>query len=128
MTWEYRVFREDDGAFVVREVYYADDGSIMACTEKAVAPMGESIEELQGDVEWFKEALKLPVLTLADIPSRTGKKLKRARNKNLSSAQVRAQLGLARSPKRHPRARHERAPRVLAALGKETGGKAYRTK
>jgi hypothetical protein len=94
ITWEYRVFREDDGTYVIREVFYDDDDLLTGCTESAVEPMGESLEELAKDIDSFKEALKLPVLTLADIPSRLRERRNRDRSKNLTSEQVRAELGL----------------------------------
>jgi hypothetical protein len=40
MTWNYRVFREPNGDYVIREVYYEADGSIVACTENAAEPFG----------------------------------------------------------------------------------------
>lgn len=79
-TWDYHVFREDAGTYIIREVYYEDDGAIMACTVDAVEPIGESLEELAKDIDWFKAALKLPVLTLADIPK--PKKKKRAQDRS----------------------------------------------
>ena len=68
MTWSYRVFREDDGDYVIREVFYAENGSIIGCTADAVEPFGTTIEELAQSIEDFKTALALPVLTLKDIP------------------------------------------------------------
>ncbi|MCX7838258.1 MAG: hypothetical protein N2559_02220 [Anaerolineae bacterium] len=117
MTWEYRVFREEDGTYVIREVYY-DNGSIVACTEKAVTPMGESLEELQKDIEWFKEALELPVLTLADIPSHLNKQHPKDRSKNLSLEQVRAELGLAKPSTRHRHAQRKSVTPVLVTAKK----------
>ena len=38
ITWNYRVFREDDGDYVIREVFYSEDGAILGCTEKRFAP------------------------------------------------------------------------------------------
>jgi hypothetical protein len=118
MTWEYRVFREDNGTYVIREVYY-DNGSIVACTENAVAPMGESLDELQKDIEWFNEALKLPVLTLADIPSPLGKQRRKDRDKNLSFEQVCAELGLAQPSRNYRRTQRKLdTPPVLATSRK----------
>ena len=92
MTWNYRVFREADGAYVIREVHYNADGSIVACTENAVEPFGETLEELAQDLEYFNEALELPVLTMADIPQPSRKKQKKPRGKNLSREQLMAEL------------------------------------
>ncbi len=97
MEWNYRVFHEEDGNYTIHEVYYDADGSILACTENAVEPTGESLEELAQDIEWFGEALTLPVLTLADVP-RHGRKTKRKNGKeNLSHQQLARQLGSSRS-------------------------------
>lgn len=93
MNWNYRVFREENGDYIIREVFY-DNGSILGCTEEAVEPFGQSLEELAKDIEWFKEALTLPVLTLADIPRRMGKRYKKDRSKNISDEELMAELGL----------------------------------
>ena len=66
-TWNYRVFREESGEYVIREVFYDEEGSILGCTENAVLPMGESLEELTQDLDYFKEALQLSVLTLGEV-------------------------------------------------------------
>jgi hypothetical protein len=68
IKWNYRVFLEDNGDYIIREVFYEAGGVIAGCTENAVEPWGKSLEELAKNIEWFKEALTLPVLTLADIP------------------------------------------------------------
>jgi hypothetical protein len=96
MTWNYRVFREEDGDYIIREVFYDADGAILGCTENAVEPAGRSLEELTQDVEWFKEALAMPVLTLADIPGPTGMGTARTkdRSQNLSREQLMTELGL----------------------------------
>jgi hypothetical protein len=72
MTWNYRVFREEDGDYIIREVFYAEDGSIVGCTANAVEPFGSTLEELAQSIEDFKAALTLPVLSLNDIPGVTG--------------------------------------------------------
>jgi len=118
MTWEYRVFRETDGAYVIREIFYNDDGTLMGCTENAVEPMGESLKELAVDIESFKEALKLPVLTLADMPRPAERKYKRDRSGNRTLEQVSAELGLGKPPANRQRAA-KNGKRVLAASGKK---------
>ncbi len=69
ITWNYRVFREDDGDYIIREVFYNANGAIVGCTQDAVEPTGRSLEALAEDIASFQAALTLPVLTLADIPS-----------------------------------------------------------
>ena len=66
-TWNYRVFREEDGDYVIREVFYDDDGAILGCTKAAVEPMGKSLDALAQDLSAFQEALQYPVLTAAEI-------------------------------------------------------------
>jgi hypothetical protein len=97
MKWDYRVFREEDGTYVIREVYYDTDGAIVACTQDSVEPFGDSLEELARDIEWFKEALTRPVLTLADVPKRQSRNHAQTRNTNgrrTSIEEVRQRLGL----------------------------------
>jgi hypothetical protein len=94
MKWNYRVFREENGDYIIREVFYEEDGTILGCTENAVEPFGRSLEELAKNIEWFKEALKLPVLTLADIPRVMKKDSKKDRSKNISHKQLVTELGL----------------------------------
>lgn len=83
---------------IVREVFYAEDGSILGCTENEVSPNGRSLHELTADIEAFASVVHKPVLTLNDIP-RVEKKLQRNREdkNNLSHEQVLAELGLSRS-------------------------------
>lgn len=59
-------------------------------------PWGKSLEELAKNIEWFKEALTLPVLTLADIPEPLRKsESKQERSGNVSHEALMAELGLA---------------------------------
>ncbi len=66
-TWNYRVLERADKktgekTYAIHEVYYNDEDQPDNCTENAVAPMGESLEELKGDIEYYLRALKIPVL------------------------------------------------------------------
>lgn len=94
ITWNYRVFQEDDGDFVIREVFYEEDGSIIGCTANPVEPFGRTIEELAASLADFQAALALPVLTLNDMPQPAMVRPKLRRGRTLSSADVRAKLGL----------------------------------
>ncbi|NWF78943.1 MAG: hypothetical protein HXY37_02715 [Chloroflexi bacterium] len=94
MTWNYRVFREDDGDYVVREVFYAEDGSILGCTANPVEPFGRTLDELKASIADFEAALSLPVLSLADVPQPALSRKQARRERTLSSAEVRARLGL----------------------------------
>ena len=94
MTWNYRVFREDDGDYVIREVFYAEDGSIVGCTANAVEPFGSTLEELAQSIDDFRAALALPVLTLKDIPKSSPELATQKNGKITSHEQLRIQLGL----------------------------------
>lgn len=94
MTWNYRVFREDDGDYVIREVFYTEDGSIITCTANPVEPFGSTLEELAQSIEDFKAALALSVLTLKDIPESHPELERRKNGRTISHEQLRAQLGL----------------------------------
>jgi len=93
LTCNYRVFQEANGDYIIREVFYAENGEILACTENAVEPWGRSPEELAKDIESFQEALMLPVLTLADIPTDRSYQKNEGKN-NISREQLMAELGL----------------------------------
>ena len=43
ITWNYRVFQELAGDFVIREVFYEKD-QIIACTQNPVEPFGNTLE------------------------------------------------------------------------------------
>ena len=68
--WNYRVVRTEEeqyDSYQLYEVYYDDDGKIEGMTENAMQPYGESVEELQNDLEYMMEALKQPVLDMKDL-------------------------------------------------------------
>ena len=72
--WNYRVVRterqtkkEQYDIYQLYEVYYDDDGKIEGMTENAMQPYGESIEELQKDLQWMMEALREPVLDMKEL-------------------------------------------------------------
>jgi hypothetical protein len=70
MSWNYRVVRRQDESGIwygIHEVYYSDDGRPTACTEDAVKPGGDTLEELRNDIRYFKEALEKPVLDYDDF-------------------------------------------------------------
>ncbi|MEQ9360053.1 hypothetical protein [Coleofasciculus chthonoplastes] len=95
ITWNYRVFQEADGDYIIREVFYTEDGSITACSAKAVEPSGRTFQELVEDIQSFQEALKLPALTLKDIPDGKLKQKRKSRSsQNISHQQLMIELGL----------------------------------
>jgi hypothetical protein len=90
MHWDYRVFFEDNG-YTIRTVYYDDHGAIAACSEKPIAPFGESLEDLQDELNLLQAALKKNVLSASDLPEQSVRP-KVKRGKSLKA--VREQLGL----------------------------------
>jgi hypothetical protein len=106
-TWNYRVFREPNGAYIIREVFYAEDGSILGCTQDAVEPFGRSLDELAHSLEGFEDALSLPVLTLKDIPAQSTSSRYRHNTENVSHEQLRAELGLAAPAQPQPKHREK---------------------
>ncbi|MEI7512973.1 MAG: hypothetical protein WCK01_05990 [Candidatus Uhrbacteria bacterium] len=84
ITWNYRVFREDDGDYIIREVFYDEQGAILGCTADAVEPIGRSIAELTEDIGSFQAALNLPILTLADMPPAPQAHVRHDRSRNQS--------------------------------------------
>jgi hypothetical protein len=70
MTWNYRVFLIPGGSpleediYAIKEVYYGDDDEIEFWSEANMAPMGNTIEELEEDLEKFMAAFDEPVLLI----------------------------------------------------------------
>lgn len=94
MTWNYRVFQEEDGDYVVREVFYDEAGSIVACTADAVEPVGSTLQELGQCLDDFRAALAQPVLTLKDIPEGAAQSQNQMPRKTVPQSELRARLGL----------------------------------
>lgn len=92
ITWNYRVFREADGDYSIREVFYDEKGTILGCTAEAVEPMGVSLAALAEDVRSFQAALHLPVLSLADMPPEPRERRRRDRSGNRSLEAVLREL------------------------------------
>ncbi|NJL23125.1 MAG: hypothetical protein HC895_23550 [Leptolyngbyaceae cyanobacterium SM1_3_5] len=109
MLWTYRVFRDSQERYSIREVFYDRNNTIINYSKTPVAVVGASIEELIQFVQWFKEAFDLPVLSLEEIDAQIAAKLwkqddtvsqardtvsgaPRDRSKNISLIQVIAEL------------------------------------
>jgi len=65
--WNYRVIKKhhqetDTYAYQVHEVYYKKSGKIEGWSESPVSPMGETLNELRGDIQSFSKAFQKPVL------------------------------------------------------------------
>jgi len=63
--WNYRVIK--DKWFAIHEVYYTEDEQPSAYSESEVSPWGETLEELEEDMEHFKQALLRPVLDIEEL-------------------------------------------------------------
>ena len=69
MTWNYRVMRGEENGdtyYAVREVHYAEDGTVEGWTGHDAAPFGESFDALITDMAWIATALAKPILSLFD--------------------------------------------------------------
>jgi hypothetical protein len=66
MSWDYRVI-EHEGMFTIHEVYYNDKGDITSISEDPMGPSGETLEELKDDMQYFLQALGMPVLKKEEI-------------------------------------------------------------
>lgn len=66
MIWTYRVFHDSDG-YCIRVVYYEQDGTLIGYQREPASPTGRTAEELAQDIQWFKEAFELPILTMAEL-------------------------------------------------------------
>ena len=74
LSWNYRVLSRKDSddmkTFAIHEVYYDEEGTPTSCTLEAVSPMGETLEELQADMQYYNKALENPVLDYDTIGRR----------------------------------------------------------
>lgn len=66
MSWNYRV-SEEEGEFFIREVYYDKDGKPDLHSVFAIAPSGESLEDLRWDLEAMLAALDKPIISPKDF-------------------------------------------------------------
>lgn len=101
MIWTYRVFRDSQGRYSIREVFYEQDNTIVNYSKNPVVLMGASLEELMQLVQWFKEAFDLPVLSLEEVDAQIAKQETRKsldHSKNISLKQVIAKLSTDADP------------------------------
>ncbi|MEZ4861144.1 MAG: hypothetical protein R3C14_07555 [Caldilineaceae bacterium] len=98
MIWTYRIFRDKNGRYSIREVFYERDGRLLNYSKNPVAPIGASLEDLMQPVQWFREAFDSPVLSLEAVeaeltaPPTQAQKPLTDRSQTLSFQQVLAQL------------------------------------
>lgn len=74
MLWTYRVVRDNQGRYSIREVFYDRDRTIIDYGKEPVTVTDASLEDLQQLVRWFGEAFELPVLELEEIQTEIDKK------------------------------------------------------
>jgi hypothetical protein len=109
ITWDYSVFRDDDDTYVIREVFYDQDGAIVGCTANAVEPFGRTLDELAQTLEEFQAALALPILTLNDIPKLSAQPEQKRQVETVSHEHLRSQLGLGQSVERTNKTSNKKA-------------------
>ncbi|MDA8242074.1 MAG: hypothetical protein M0Z67_17120 [Nitrospiraceae bacterium] len=64
--WTYGVIESED-VFRIHEVYYNKKGEITAFSENPITPLGETLDELRGYLEYYLQALDRPVLKKEEI-------------------------------------------------------------
>lgn len=71
INWNYRVI-EHDGMFTIHEVCYNDKGDVTSISQDPMGPSGDTREELKSDMEYFLQALDMPVLKKKEIVFSSG--------------------------------------------------------
>lgn len=97
MTWNYRVVRDEIGRYSIRELFHERDGTLITYSKTPVAPVGSSVEDLLQQMQSFRDAFELPILSVAELAAALPKQDKRAKKKtgeNISLQQLKAELGL----------------------------------
>lgn len=95
MIWTYRVFRDRQGRYSIREVFYERDNTIIAYGKAPVVVVGASLEELMQLVKWFRAAFDLPVLSVEEVDAQIAEQpesLKPDRKGNIPLSDVITQL------------------------------------
>jgi hypothetical protein len=97
MIWTYRVVRDEIGRYSVREVYQERDGTLLTYSKTPVAPIGSSAEDLLHQMQNFRDAFELPILSIAELEAALNKQEKKSTKKtgaNISLQELKAELGL----------------------------------
>lgn len=81
MIWTYRVFHDSDG-YCIRVVYYEQDGTLIGYQSEPAVPTGRTAEELAQDLQWFKDAFELPILTTEELDAALAAQPPRAKRSN----------------------------------------------
>lgn len=68
MPWNHRVVKETSkngiDYYSIREVYYDANGVPNGYTEEMMYPYGETVSELEQEVDLFKDAFSKPILVI----------------------------------------------------------------
>jgi hypothetical protein len=59
-SWDYRLFRGEDGYITIGEVYYNGETPV-AWSEDGVCPGGETVEEMVSELKKMLDAVQKPV-------------------------------------------------------------------
>jgi hypothetical protein len=51
MHWNNRLVKDKSGEITVREAYYNDKNELVAYNKDPIAPIGDSLEEIKGQIE-----------------------------------------------------------------------------
>ncbi len=97
MIWTYRVVRDEIGRYSVREVYQERDGTLLTYSKTPVAPIGSSAADLLHQMQNFRDAFELPILSIAELEAALSKQEKKSTKKtgaNISLQELKAELGL----------------------------------
>lgn len=65
-TWNYRVMKDNDGHFTIRETFYNEEKNIEGWTEEC-SPFGETLEELSDDLNYMLSALDKEILIESEV-------------------------------------------------------------
>lgn len=60
--WNYRVVKNKDNIFSIREVYYNEDGNVKLWSGTPEALESDDVEQLKSEVEYILKAFDTPVL------------------------------------------------------------------
>ncbi len=70
MSWNYRVVKrtyKEEVTYSIHEAYYNYTGNVDMISENPIAPIGETIEELEEDMKHYRAAMNKPVINYEDI-------------------------------------------------------------
>ena len=95
MIVTYRVFQEENGQYIIREVFHERDGKIITYGRTPVMPKGDSVADLAQEIEGLKAALALPVLTLVEVEAEIAAQppISKRERKTVSHTELMKKLG-----------------------------------